>query len=121
MSWQSFKRLLPALIYMVFLLAIALLPLGPPGGNDKMAHALSYFILGLLLFWWASWQFAQKPAYLVALLVVGIGAAHGALIELLQGQIPWRTADLTDWQADIFGLLISLLAGLPLLGRQGKG
>ncbi|MBA2848118.1 hypothetical protein G4V39_05205 [Thermosulfuriphilus ammonigenes] len=118
MAYEGLKRFLPAGIYMIFLLAVAVIPLGPPGGSDKLAHALSYFILGLLLFWWASWRLAHRPAYLVALVVIGIGAVHGALVEMVQSQVPGRVADLGDWQADIFGLLTSLLAALPILGAR---
>ena len=84
----------------------------PPGDYDKLAHGLGFLLLALLTD--AAWP--QR----------GFGAlkwlplfAYGGLIELLQQQIPNRSASLWDLAADAAGLALYPLLLMPLLRRLG--
>lgn len=84
----------------LLLLLVAVLSLLPVSGgevNDKLAHGVTYFILGG---WFAllagnryalAWTFAALVAY-------------GGLIELLQAMTPYRQAEGADLLADAAGV-----------------
>ena len=91
------------------IVAIALLAWLPghavpsPNWSDKVSHLLGFAALGLL-----SWRaFPQhRGAAFVALL------GFGALIELVQWQLPTRSAEWADLVADALGLMIGAAAGV---------
>jgi VanZ family protein len=73
--------------------------------KDKLAHALEYGLLG----WFMSR--AARPLRPVPLAVevlwfVALGAGIAGLDELFQGTVPGRLTDVTDWMADVTGLLV---------------
>jgi hypothetical protein len=76
-------------------------------GWDKAQHILAY---GVLMFWFCltfagHWRW---PVFLVAL---------GGVLEVLQGQLGWRTTDIFDIAANTVGVFIGLgLACTPLSG-----
>jgi hypothetical protein len=83
-------------------LAVALLPMDGMGlefnNRDKLAHAGAFFGFAMLLdmatlrrFWY--WK---APVLL----------AYGALIEVLQAFVPWRSFSLADLAADALGILL---------------
>ncbi len=101
-------------------LALALLTLAPvanlpsaPGG-DKLHHLLAFLLLGLLarLGW-------PRHRYLTAWLP-GL-LAYGAAIELVQGLLPWRSAELADLAADGAGLLLAGALWWLLFRGRGDG
>lgn len=72
--------------------------------KDKIAHAMEYGLLG----WFMSR--AARPVRRVPLVVevlwfVALGAGIAGLDELFQGTVPGRMTDVTDWMADVIGLL----------------
>lgn len=68
--------------------------------NDKVMHLLIFLVLTSLFRaafrtqWW---------------LPVVLMAVYGALIEVLQGMTPVRSADPMDWLADMTGVLLAML------------
>lgn len=94
--------------YLSGVLVLSILPHSPvPGvtGGDKIAHALGFFLLGLLAdaaFPGRHWRLG----HFLSLFSVGV------LIEILQFHTPWRSASVADLVADAAGL------GLYLLGRR---
>lgn len=76
--------------------------------NDKVMHCLIFFTLTTL------WQgsFAMRWWYPVVVM-----ALYGALIEVLQGMTPVRSADPLDWLADMLGVVMALLLW-PKLRRK---
>ena len=67
--------------------------------NDKVNHALAFFVLGLL----ADFSFPERgfgPSKILALL------AYGLLIEVIQHFLPYRTFSLYDLAADGVGLTL---------------
>ncbi len=94
------------------ILVLALWPTPPEAlstGWDKTNHLLAFVTLGLLARWgWVSpWRW---PALL----------AFGALIELLQAQLPPRQASWADLAADALGLAVAALL-LQVLRRWPRG
>ncbi len=75
--------------------------------NDKVMHTLVFLTLTTL--WQAS--FRQPWFYPVAMM-----AGYGALIEVLQGMTPVRSADAMDWLADMVGVGLAFLLW-PMLRR----
>jgi len=78
--------------------------------GDKVAHALAYALLGVLLR--RAWQRAgtarsQERAGTYALLV---GALYGLSDEVHQRFVPGRCFDWTDWMADVLGITLAMLA-----------
>ncbi|TXH70187.1 MAG: VanZ family protein [Thiothrix sp.] len=97
------KRRLLMQLFLVLLglgLVVALLP-SPDTGvklNDKLMHASAFFAYAVLLDMASTrdfWRF-QVP------LLIG----YGALIEVLQFFMPWRTFSLLDLVADAGGVML---------------
>lgn len=68
--------------------------------NDKVMHLLIFFVLTTLF------QASFQRPWLVP---VALMAIYGALIEVLQGMTPVRSADPLDWLADMVGVALALL------------
>jgi VanZ family protein len=73
--------------------------------KDKLAHAVEYGVLGWLM------SRAARPARALPLVVevlwfVALGAGIAGLDELFQSTVPGRMMDVTDWMADVTGLVI---------------
>lgn len=75
--------------------------------NDKVMHVLIFVVLGSL------WHLGFGNATSTRLLGFVALAAYGALIEVLQGMTPVRSADPWDWLADTLGLVIAQLLSQP--------
>lgn len=68
--------------------------------NDKVMHGLVFLTLTTL------WQASFRQPWLYPVLVM---AGYGALIEVLQGMTPVRSADAMDWLADMLGVALAFL------------
>jgi VanZ family protein len=67
---------------------------------DKLRHVFAFVVLALV----ASWAWAPGRRTLLA---VALGLlAYGALIELVQMQLPSREASWADWAADALGIVL---------------
>ena len=69
--------------------------------SDKFVHALTYAILGL---WFIQVVPTTKFTALFSALFF-----YGAIIEIIQGLLPHRSASLLDLFANLFGLLCALI------------
>jgi VanZ family protein len=103
-QWQVlFSRGLYQILFAgAFLATLYLLfnmPSGNPPGliNDKVAHAIAFFCLTLLL----SRGFPQYYGVKILLAM----CVFGLVTELVQYFLPWRTFSIADWLADIAGVL----------------
>lgn len=88
------------------------------GMSDKTMHIVAYFVLTFLI-WFAispyqKVNWARPKAWLVVLAVVLYGVAD----ELIQAKVG-RSADVKDFVADLFGVLIAL-GLLSILGFWGS-
>lgn len=70
---------------------------------DWAGHAAAYAVLGGTL--------ARGLASVPAAVPVASATAHGALLELLQRQVPGRAAELSDVVADAIGSLLGVWVG----------
>lgn len=78
---------------------------------DKVAHFFMFLPFPLLAYSSIGKKFG-KPTMAIAF-VLGLfllGCAVAASTEIIQGSLPYRTADLTDFRADAFALAVSSLA-----------
>ena len=98
-----FSRGLYQLMFVIAFLATLYLlfsvPSQNPSGliNDKVAHAVAFFCLTLLLSRGLPQYYGVKM--LLAMCAFGLGT------ELVQYFLPWRTFSMADWLADIAGIL----------------
>lgn len=98
--WRGIGRVLIALS-----LLIALLPaphvIGSVAFGDKIGHALAF---ALLMLWYAQLYAGRERRLCAAGLVL-----FGALIEVLQTLVPYRSGDLWDLLADTLGVGLGYL------------
>ena len=89
-------------------------PSGDPIGWDKMFHFLGYAGLTMSLLLAAVWAPVRGEGYFptapIAVFVAACG--FGALIELIQGPIPGRDADIKDIFANTLGAITALVVWL---------
>jgi VanZ family protein len=102
----------PALLCTLLILVLGSIPQGPPGPaqlNDKLMHFIGFAIAAGL--WGRAWRHLvpEAPARGAALRGFVASTALGALLELWQAFLPYRSAELLDWVADALG---AALAGL---------
>jgi VanZ family protein len=112
-AWQLLLVLL-----LLAVTALALTPAPPPQadtGWDKANHLLAFATLALV----AELALAQCRAR--RWWTAGGLLAHGALIELLQTQLPPRSGEWADLAADAVGIVLGLWLAWPLLPRQAAG
>jgi VanZ family protein len=114
----SMRAFLPALIWAAAVWMIGGLestPSVPSGiGLDKAAHFVMYGVLGFLLArgWLAvAWRGAWLAPVVIALLL-------GAADELRQRSIPGRSADVSDWIADVGGASAGVFFALRVARRR---
>ncbi len=108
--WWSLGFALLALIT-----ALSLLPIRGPDldlpNSDKLHHAFAYSVLMLYFGQLVGGNWQRRLA------VAGGLLAYGIMIELLQSQLPPRTAELADLAANIGGMAIGALLLQTALGR----
>ena len=77
------------------------------GMSDKTMHVLAYFVLTFLIWFTISpyekVQWSKKKVWLL----LGVIVWYGAIDEYLQGRVG-RSADVMDFVADLFGLVLGL-------------
>lgn len=110
---RHLRRALFGLWWLGWLVVVGLsLRPGPPplpfDLSDKLLHFVGYALMSA-----AAAGFCHEPRRLAgwALLTIALGGA----IELVQGLVPWRDAELADLAADATGAGVGLLAGLAWL------
>ena len=110
-----FRVLLVIALTTIFFLATTRLTLPVAADmNDKVNHALAFFLLALLVdLAFPLWTFRTKALVLIA---------YGLSIESTQAWLPYRSCSLLDLGADAGGLILygicrSALGYFPFLGK----
>jgi len=76
--------------------------------SDKWMHGVTFAVLAL----WFSGQYAREAYWK---LVLGL-LAFGALIEMCQRMISYRTAEWNDLFADMLGIIVGILIAMVGMG-----
>ncbi len=77
--------------------------------SDKFVHAFVYFILFILFFYSLKYQTKSVKLRNNALVFAGcFSALYGVTDELHQKFVPMRSCELSDWVADIAGVVIGM-------------
>ncbi len=81
--------------------------------SDKVVHFLMFFPFPILCYFSFRWPGAKVwHSVLFTLCILGIGCAVAAGTELIQGYLPYRSADRADFGADFLALCISTVITL---------
>lgn len=86
-------------------------------GMDKLAHAVEYGLLALLM---------RRSLHLSGSLTPGRDALVATVLfgvsdELHQGLLSYRSCELGDWLADVAGAVVALWAWGRIRGRRDEG
>ena len=104
---------IPLTFIVTLILTVAMLwpldqPPPAPDGSDKLAHLIAF----------AALAFPLARTGRIGLLPVFISAsAFGGVIELIQPSFN-RSAEITDWVADIVGIILGIGCGLFYRSRR---
>jgi len=108
----KFLDCLGLLLYCLFIYWLSSHPSLPApmwfANQDKLYHAVTYFILGILV--WRSAGHWVKPPIILALLSVILGSLYGVSDEWHQSFVPGRSATVADWLADTVGVSLAVLS-----------
>ena len=117
---NNFRRRLPRALgvlfaYWAFLFVLTHIPLKSMMKiqfSDKLAHALAYGGLAILMRWVIYvWRRTSLKQYA---LIVFICAIYATLDEQLQRFVPSRSCDLNDWIADMIGVGVFTSLGFQI-------
>jgi VanZ family protein len=115
----------PALLYVLAVFYAGSLPRVPmpgPAGADKLVHLLAFAVMQLLLFRAVRYELGRLGYKWQLLGAAALASFVGAALEVYQGALPHRSAELGDWIADTVGaLLAAVVAWLLLRSRAGRG
>lgn len=75
---------------------------------DKLLHGITFAVLAL----WYTGQYARGSYWLIALGLI----VYGALIEVFQSWLPYRTAESGDMTADVVGIFLGMTIALLATG-----
>lgn len=102
---------IPVLVYSIAIYIASSLQ-APPTPNlgfdwqDKVFHAVAYCLYGFVLqFAVVAWRKEQQSHTWLTLIFALLFALSD---EIHQYYVPWRTCDVFDWIADVFGVVISI-------------
>lgn len=85
----------------------------PPGGvSDKVAHFIAFGLMVPLAVLAVRYLLPRLSSVARMAVAIGVCSALGALLELWQLLLPWRSAELLDWGADTAGALVVGALGL---------
>jgi VanZ family protein len=116
---KSAIRWIPAVAWMGLIFWLSSGPLPSTGGieiPDKVAHLVTWMVLGALL-WWASAPFGVWRGAMVAFIAA---ALYGAADEVHQRFVPGRSADVADWLADVAGSCVALVLITAIAARRAS-
>ena len=102
----------PVVAYMaaIFYLSAQSSPPTPGGVPDKLAHAIEYFGLGVVVFRAVAGGLGARVTAARAMATMIIAVAYGVSDEVHQIFVPERTADARDLLADAAGASVALIA-----------
>jgi len=75
---------------------------------DKLLHGITFAVLAL----WYTGQYARGSYWLIALGLI----VYGALIEVFQSWLPYRTAESGDMTADVVGIVFGMTIAFVATG-----
>ncbi|HET9933859.1 MAG TPA: VanZ family protein [Polyangiaceae bacterium] len=84
--------------------------------SDKLLHAGAFMGLEVLV----EWALLARAAQLRHVLAVGAAIGVGALLELVQAALPYRSADIWDLFADSVGACLGAIAWAVFTKIQGS-
>jgi VanZ family protein len=113
----------PAALYVgyIFVMGTAKDPEAPLNVSDKTAHFAAFGFMVPLLMRALRYFVPAAPRARVLLVSAALSSLAGALLELWQSFLPYRTAELLDWVADTAGasLALALVALVWRLNPRG--
>jgi VanZ family protein len=104
----------PAVIYVVYIFIMGSIRNGEPpmGVSDKTAHFAAFGLMVPLLVRALRYFRPDGTRSRAILVATALSSIAGALLELWQAFIPYRSSDVRDWIADTIG---AVLVGCVLL------
>jgi VanZ family protein len=123
-SFWSFK-VWPALAYAIAILVVGSLPSTPSGAQqlgDKTLHFLGFGLLAGLACRAVRQLSPELSSRGVLLYGLGVSAGLGALLELWQALLTYRSCEFLDWVADVLGagLAVAIRAALQALSKPSS-
>lgn len=117
-------RVWPAWLCTLLILVVGSIPQGPPGAqrlNDKALHFIGFGITAWL--WCRAFRLLTPRASLRSAALRGglVSAGLGALLELWQAFLPYRSAELLDLVADVLGALLAAWLTAAYWRRAERG
>ena len=125
MSIRAVKYVGPLVAYATYILvAGSVRDGGPPSGmTDKAAHCIAFGLMVPLALWAVRYLSPRRAFSTQVAAAVAVASGLGALLEVWQLLLPWRSAELLDWVADTVGALgagaLHLAFRAAVGGRQG--
>lgn len=115
-----------AYLAVIFYLSAQSSPPTPGGLPDKLAHAIEYFALGVLVFRAVAGGFGERVTAARAMTTMIIALTYAVSDEVHQLFVPNRTADARDVLADAAGASLALFACwawniIVTSNRRGRG
>jgi VanZ family protein len=103
-------RTLPVWVYAIALFTGGVIDIGElPGAkslpSDKILHIACFFGLEVLI----EWALPELVGRKRRLLAIGLSVGLGALLELVQAALPYRSAEFLDLAADALGACLGAL------------
>lgn len=108
-------------LYGALILAVSVMPGGPDwsvGHLDKVGHVCEYLLFAWLLVQAVRLGRLREREYLLFAWLYA--TSYGALVELIQGLVPWRSADWLDALANAAGAALGVWLGNRYPTRSQK-
>ncbi len=108
-------QVVPAAVYVTVMFYGGLIRMAPlpelgPVPADKLLHVLAFGVLAWLMVRAARFFFPHAPLARRLLLGALASSVVGAVLELCQAFVPYRSADFWDWLADSVGAGLAVIA-----------
>jgi VanZ family protein len=88
--------------------------------EDKLAHLIAYFILGISILTASIANFKNLKMKQIIIITLLIGFIYGCTDEIHQGYVPGRDASIFDWLMDATGIILSTFLYNPILKYMKK-
>lgn len=125
MSVRPVKYVGPLIAYGTYIMVAGSVRDGaPPSGmTDKVAHFIAFGLMVPVALLAVSYLSPRRPFAAQVVLAVAVASGLGALLEIWQLLLPWRSAEWLDWVADTVGALgagaLALAVRAATGARQG--
>ena len=114
-------RVGPAVLYVAAVFVMGSVPLsGPPApaGSDKVAHLVIFGAMVPILLRAVHYVRADESVRASLTIAMVGSSAIGALLEIWQSFIPYRSMEFLDWVADTVGAVAATALMLAVLARR---